>query len=74
MTNTLNNTSMKKLTRQQLELINRRTLKYPLDIAQKDYFLALAINNKLSSIKITRTKSKEIYKFNQIFIIFSYFY
>lgn len=29
------------LTRQQLEIINRRTLKYPLNIAEKDYFLAL---------------------------------
>ena len=34
---------MNKLTRQQLELINRRTIKYPLQIAEKDYFLALAI-------------------------------
>ncbi len=31
------------LTRQQLEIINRRTLKYPLAIAEKDYFLALAL-------------------------------
>lgn len=29
------------ITRQQLEIINRRTLKYPLHIAEKDYFLAL---------------------------------
>jgi len=34
---------MNKLTRQQLELINRRTIRYPLQIAEKDYFLALAI-------------------------------
>jgi predicted nucleotidyltransferase component of viral defense system len=34
---------MNKLTRRQLELINRRTIKYPLQIAEKDYFLALAI-------------------------------
>lgn len=34
---------MNKLTRRQLELINRRTLNYPLQIAEKDYFLALAI-------------------------------
>lgn len=27
----------------QLQLINRRTLRYPLDIAEKDYFLALAV-------------------------------
>jgi hypothetical protein len=26
------------ITRQQLEIINRRTLKYPLQIAEKDYF------------------------------------
>lgn len=31
------------LTRQQLEIINRRTLKYPLQIAEKDYFLALVM-------------------------------
>ena len=34
---------MNKLTRQQLELINRRTIQYPLQIAEKDYYLALAI-------------------------------
>lgn len=34
---------MNKLTRPQLELINRRTIQYPLQIAEKDYFLALAI-------------------------------
>ena len=34
---------MNKLTRQQLELINRRTLGYPLQIAEKDYFLAIAV-------------------------------
>lgn len=42
---------MNKLTRQQLELINRRTLGYPLQIAEKDYFLGLAVqliyNSKL---------------------------
>lgn len=31
------------ITRQQLQLINRRTLKYPLDIAEKDYYLSLAV-------------------------------
>lgn len=31
------------LTRQQLELLNRRTLRYPLATAEKDYFLALAL-------------------------------
>lgn len=32
-----------QLARQQLELINRRTLRYPLPIAEKDYYLALAV-------------------------------
>ena len=32
------------ITRQQLEIINRRTLKYPLQIAEKDYFLAMVLN------------------------------
>jgi len=31
------------LTRQQLEIINRKTLRYPLQIAEKDYFLALVL-------------------------------
>lgn len=31
------------LTRQQLEIINRKTLKYPLQIAEKDYFLTLVL-------------------------------
>lgn len=31
------------ITRQQLQLINRRTLNYPLDIAEKDYYLVVAI-------------------------------
>lgn len=31
------------ITRQQLEIINRKTLKYPLQIAEKDYFLALIL-------------------------------
>ena len=43
MTNISQITSRNKLNRQQLELINRRTLGYPLQIAEKDYFLALAI-------------------------------
>ncbi len=34
---------MAKLTRPQLELINKRTLQYPLNTAEKDYFLALAV-------------------------------
>ena len=33
-----------KLSRQQLELINRRTLGYPLQVAEKDYYLALAVH------------------------------
>lgn len=32
------------LTRQQFEIINRRTLRYPLAIAEKDYFLALVLD------------------------------
>jgi len=31
------------LTRQQLEIINRKTLRYPLHIAEKDYFLTLVL-------------------------------
>jgi len=31
------------LTRQQLELLNRKTFRYPLEIAEKDYFLALVL-------------------------------
>jgi predicted nucleotidyltransferase component of viral defense system len=31
------------ITRQQLQILNRRTLKYPLDIAEKDYYLTEAI-------------------------------
>ena len=31
------------LPRPQFELINRRTLRYPLAIAEKDYFLTLAL-------------------------------
>jgi predicted nucleotidyltransferase component of viral defense system len=42
-----------KLTRRQLELINRRTLRYPLQVAEKDYYLAWAIqlvyNSELGS-------------------------
>jgi len=43
MTAILSSTIMNKLTRQQLELINRKTIGYPLQIAEKDYFLALAL-------------------------------
>jgi predicted nucleotidyltransferase component of viral defense system len=31
------------ISRQQLQLINRRNLRYPLDVAEKDYHLALAL-------------------------------
>ena len=31
------------ITRQQFEIINRKTLRYPLQIAEKDYFLALVM-------------------------------
>ena len=43
MTDISQNTSKNRLTRRQLELINRRTLRYPLQIAEKDYYLALAV-------------------------------
>jgi predicted nucleotidyltransferase component of viral defense system len=43
MTNTSANTSGNRLIRQQLELINRKTIRYPLQIAEKDYYLALAV-------------------------------
>lgn len=33
------------ITRQQLEIINRKSLKYPLHIAEKDYFLAFVMQN-----------------------------
>ncbi|MEK7172863.1 MAG: nucleotidyl transferase AbiEii/AbiGii toxin family protein, partial [Patescibacteria group bacterium] len=31
------------LSKQQLEIINKKTLKYPLHIAEKDYFLAMVL-------------------------------
>jgi len=34
---------MPLITRQQLEIINRRTLRYPLQTAEKDYFLAVVM-------------------------------
>jgi predicted nucleotidyltransferase component of viral defense system len=37
------------LTRQQLEIINRRSLRYPLHIAEKDYFLALVLQTIAAS-------------------------
>ncbi|MBI5755028.1 nucleotidyl transferase AbiEii/AbiGii toxin family protein [Candidatus Peregrinibacteria bacterium] len=36
---------MLMLTRQQLEIMNRRSIKYPLAIAEKDYFLAIALKH-----------------------------
>ncbi|MEI6462171.1 MAG: nucleotidyl transferase AbiEii/AbiGii toxin family protein [bacterium] len=48
--------SFQLLTRQQLEIINRKSLKYPLHIAEKDYFLSLAMltisNSNLGKILI----------------------
>jgi len=58
MMNTSIDTPKKKLTRQQLELINRRSLKYRLDIAQKDYFLAMV----LQLIYDSPLKNKLIFK------------
>lgn len=49
MTNSLNNTPKTLLTRQRLEFINRKRLKYPLDIAQKDYFLSLTLRKIYNS-------------------------
>ena len=43
MTLSSSNSLPRQLTRQQLELINRRTIRYPLPIAEKDYYLALAV-------------------------------
>lgn len=42
------------ISRQQLEILNRRTLQYPLHIAEKDYFLAFVMQViSLSSLKDT---------------------
>lgn len=49
MMNTSINTPSSPLSRNQLELINRRTLQYPLQIAEKDYYLALALQKIYSS-------------------------
>lgn len=40
---------MQLITKPQLQAINKRTLKYPLDIAEKDYFLTLAIQRLATS-------------------------
>jgi predicted nucleotidyltransferase component of viral defense system len=37
------------LTRQQLTIINKNSLRYPLDIAEKDYFLSLALRQLYKS-------------------------
>lgn len=37
------------ISRQQLQLINRKQLRYPLDIAEKDYYLTLAMQRIASS-------------------------
>ena len=37
------------ITRQQLEIINRKSLKYPLHVAEKDYLLALVLQIITSS-------------------------
>ena len=37
------NTLTNMLSKQQLEIINKKTLKYPLHIAEKDYFLAVVL-------------------------------
>ena len=58
MTATSPNTSPNKLTRQQLELINRKTIRYPLQIAEKDYFLALAVQ----LINSSSLKNKLVFK------------
>lgn len=47
-----------QLTRSQLELINRRTIRYPLQIAEKDYFLALAVQR----ISNSQLRDKLIFK------------
>jgi len=50
--------SNKRITRQQLEIINRRYLGYPLPIAQQDYFLSTALEIIYSS----SLKDKLIFK------------
>ena len=55
---TSNDTSDSYLNRAQLEIINRRALRYPLRIAEKDYFLALAIQR----ISQSPLKDKLVFK------------
>lgn len=58
MIGTLKNTSSNRITKRQLEIINRKTIKYPLQIAEKDYFLALVVQFIYNS----PLKSKLIFK------------
>ena len=37
------------ISRQQLQIINRKQLRYPLDVAEKDYHLALALQQLAAS-------------------------
>lgn len=46
------------ITRQQLEIINRRTLRYPLQIAEKDYFLTVV----MQIISSSKWKDKLVFK------------
>ena len=43
------------ISRQQLQVINRKQLRYPLDIAEKDYYLTLAMQRIASSERIGRS-------------------
>ena len=54
----LSNMSTSRINRQQLEIINRRQLGYPLPIAQKDYFLTTA----LEIISSSSLREKLIFK------------
>ena len=65
MTNISQNTSRNKLNRQQLELINRRTIGYPLQIAEKDYFLALAYNITTTNGGIDLSQISEQFNLNR---------
>ncbi len=65
MTNISQITSRNKLNRKQLELINRRTLGYPLQIAEKDYFLALAYNITITYGGIDLSQITEQFNLNR---------
>lgn len=58
MTAISNAMSERNLTRAQLEIINKRTLHYPLQVAEKDYFLALAVRE----IARSSLKKKLVFK------------